>query len=84
MFLTVKEAKEKWCLPPFEDRKCNPDDCMAWRFRSSDLDKGYCGLAGVPLSNMAVPAEVKSITWCVDHGAKFSDCPCPKNDNPPF
>ncbi len=58
MFLTEKESKEKKCVIGLRSidltYNCLGSRCMAWRFQGSNSKKGFCGLAGVPLSNMVI------------------------------
>ena len=74
MFLTEGEAREKYCLKIYRytDKRefgfCLTSSCMFWRWQSGDSKKGYCGLAGVPLSNMSIEPEEN----------------IPEEDEPPF
>lgn len=52
MIVPEYEAKELWCplTKTEKDSCCIGSRCMMWRAieDDSDLDKGYCGLAGKP------------------------------------
>lgn len=56
--MTIEEAQTKWCCT-HELKKCNANNCMAWRWHYEDTfigetyvetlmskTEGYCGLAG--------------------------------------
>ncbi len=99
MFLTEKESKEKKCVIGLRSidltYNCLGSRCMAWRFQGSNSKKGFCGLAGVPLSNMVInkdfiseQKEKKSIIkipcfkckYWVEKKDDFGICSNPKRD----
>ena len=55
MYLTEKEAKDKWCPEIYKGHEggtCLASDCMMWRrkYDCVDGEVGYCGLASKPES----------------------------------
>jgi hypothetical protein len=47
-YMTVKEAKTKFCPFKVKGNACVANSCMGWRWWDNHVDAhGYCGLGGV-------------------------------------